>query len=123
MLSLMSSLFDGWFGFIFWGIAYFRMRGGPQKLGLQGTVEQDAQDKKRWNVHRPLLRSSEDVVNYGLILLGAFILVAGTYVSSWYWKMTALVTRCNRCRFSRSSMTTMLVSSEVPLAALTMVYK
>lgn len=26
LLSLMSSLFDSFFGFIFWGIAYFRMR-------------------------------------------------------------------------------------------------
>lgn len=26
LLSLMSSLFDSFFGFIFWGVAYFRMR-------------------------------------------------------------------------------------------------
>jgi len=26
VLSLMSSLFDSFFGFIFWGVAYFRMR-------------------------------------------------------------------------------------------------
>ncbi|TFY75238.1 hypothetical protein EWM64_g8775 [Hericium alpestre] len=62
MLSLMSSLFDCWFGFIFWGMAYLTMHPGPEK----------------WNGRR---RSAETILNYGLILLGAYILVAGTYVS------------------------------------------
>jgi len=81
MLSLMSSLFDGWFGFIFWGIAYFRMRGGANWLGLEGTVRLTDKDEKRWNAHRPILRAFEDAINYGLILIGAYVLSAGTYVS------------------------------------------
>ncbi|KAL6301470.1 transmembrane amino acid transporter protein-domain-containing protein [Sparassis latifolia] len=62
MLSLMSSLFDSWFGFIFWGMAYLRMHPGP----------------KRW---AGPWRSLETLVNYFLILLGAYIFVAGTYTS------------------------------------------
>lgn len=56
------------------------MRGGPRFLGLHGTVKQTTKDEKRWNVHRPLVRAFEDAINYGLIILGAYILVAGTYV-------------------------------------------
>ncbi|KZV78857.1 hypothetical protein EXIGLDRAFT_736347 [Exidia glandulosa HHB12029] len=63
MLALMSSLFDGWFGFIFWGMAY---------LSLHATKE------ARWGTP---LRSAETVLNYGLILFGLYTLVAGTYVS------------------------------------------
>ncbi|OAL54567.1 hypothetical protein IQ07DRAFT_640076 [Pyrenochaeta sp. DS3sAY3a] len=42
LLSLMSSLFDSFFGFIFWGVAYMRMRKvdyGPQfwkNCGIRG---------------------------------------------------------------------------------------
>ncbi|KIJ62406.1 hypothetical protein HYDPIDRAFT_94458 [Hydnomerulius pinastri MD-312] len=62
MLSLMSSLFDGWFGFIFWGMAY---------LQLYPRV-------KRWE---STWRSVETAFNYFLILLGFYVLIAGTYVS------------------------------------------
>ncbi|KAJ7579073.1 transmembrane amino acid transporter protein-domain-containing protein [Mycena floridula] len=62
MLSLMSSLFDGWFGFIFWGMAYLQMTPGS----------------KRWSSP---LRIFETLVNYFFILLGGYVLVAGTYVS------------------------------------------
>ncbi|KZS95173.1 hypothetical protein SISNIDRAFT_439216 [Sistotremastrum niveocremeum HHB9708] len=62
MLSLMSSLFDGWFGFIFWGMAYLTLYPGERKW------------KGFW-------RSSETVLNYSLIVIGLFILIAGTYVS------------------------------------------
>ncbi|EGN97583.1 hypothetical protein SERLA73DRAFT_184341 [Serpula lacrymans var. lacrymans S7.3] len=62
MLSLMSSLFDGWFGFIFWGMAYLQLYPGA----------------KRWSGP---WRSLETVFNYFLIILGAYILVAGTYTS------------------------------------------
>ncbi|KAL8376866.1 hypothetical protein RB595_007816 [Gaeumannomyces hyphopodioides] len=34
LLSLMSSLFDSFFGFIFWGVAYFRMRSVDGKVTL-----------------------------------------------------------------------------------------
>ncbi|KAH7921683.1 hypothetical protein BV22DRAFT_1071856 [Leucogyrophana mollusca] len=62
MLSLMSSLFDGWFGFIFWGMAYLQLypRG------------------KRWDGP---WRAAETAFNYFLIVLGVYILVAGTYTS------------------------------------------
>ncbi|KAF7359247.1 Protein kinase domain-containing protein [Mycena sanguinolenta] len=62
MLSLMSSLFDGWFGFIYWGMAYLILY----------------PSEKRWNGP---WRSFETLVNYFLIALGFFILVGGTYVS------------------------------------------
>ncbi|KAK1232882.1 hypothetical protein PQX77_003995 [Marasmius sp. AFHP31] len=62
MLSLMSSLFDGWFGFIFWALAYFQLNPG----------------KKRWN---GVSKTVQTIVNYFFILLGLYILVAGTYVS------------------------------------------
>ncbi|KAK7438609.1 hypothetical protein VKT23_017943 [Stygiomarasmius scandens] len=62
MLSLMSSLFDGWFGFIFWAMAYLTLYPG----------------KERWS---GVMRSLETLMNYFFILLGLYILVAGTYVS------------------------------------------
>ncbi|CAK5280942.1 unnamed protein product [Mycena citricolor] len=62
MLSLMSSLFDGWFGFIYWGMAYLLLHPGNTKWAGP-------------------LRSFETLVNYFLIVFGLFILVAGTYVS------------------------------------------
>ncbi|KAF8057583.1 transmembrane amino acid transporter protein-domain-containing protein [Lyophyllum atratum] len=62
MLSLMCSLFDGWFGFIFWAMAYLHLHPG----------------KTKWN---GVLKSLETLMNYFFILLGAFILVAGTYTS------------------------------------------
>jgi hypothetical protein len=34
VLSLMSSLFDSFFGFIFWGVAYFRMRKADGSISL-----------------------------------------------------------------------------------------
>ncbi|KAF8191438.1 transmembrane amino acid transporter protein-domain-containing protein [Mycena galopus ATCC 62051] len=62
MLSLMSSLFDGWFGFIYWGMAYLILYPG----------------KTRW---AGPWRSFETLVNYFLIVFGLFTLIAGTYVS------------------------------------------
>lgn len=53
---------DGWFGFIFWGMAYLSMRRG-----------RDA----RWGTTR---RALETALNYALIAFGAYTLVAGTYV-------------------------------------------
>ncbi|KAF4565328.1 amino acid/polyamine transporter 2 family protein [Pleurotus pulmonarius] len=62
MLSLMSSLFDGWFGFIYWGLAYL-------------TLHPPA---SRW---KGLSRTIETLFNYGLIIFGVYVLGAGTYVS------------------------------------------
>lgn len=62
----MSSLFDSWFGFIFWGVAYYRMRGADKKAG----------------VHRqPVLDAISMAVNAGIILIGVYFLTAGTYAS------------------------------------------
>jgi len=67
LLSLMSSLFDSFFGFIFWGVAYIRMRHtayGPdfwKTRGIRGYVG--------------------IVVNIILILIGLLFLSAGTYAS------------------------------------------
>ncbi|KAK5629610.1 hypothetical protein RRF57_005325 [Xylaria bambusicola] len=67
VLSLLSSLFDSFFGFIFWGVAYFRMR------KADGTVS--------------LLRNRtfrgwfEGILNIIIILTGVFFLTAGTYAT------------------------------------------
>jgi hypothetical protein len=67
LLSLMSSLFDSFFGWIFWGTAYIRMRRadlGPdfyRKRGCRGWVGL--------------------IVNVFIICVGFFFLGAGTYVS------------------------------------------
>ncbi|RVX74230.1 hypothetical protein B0A52_02062 [Exophiala mesophila] len=67
LLSLMSSLFDSFFGWIFWGTAYIRMRYadlGPRfwtKRGIRGWIG--------------------FLVNIFIILVGFFFLGAGTYAS------------------------------------------
>ncbi|KAI9722343.1 MAG: hypothetical protein M1812_001815 [Candelaria pacifica] len=67
LLSLMSSLFDSFFGFIFWGVAYLRMRKadfGPgfySKRGIRGMAG--------------------FLLNIFLIMIGLFFLSAGTYAS------------------------------------------
>ena len=67
LLSIMSSLFDSFFGFIFWGIAYIRMRRddyGPRFWAVRGV--------------RGFLGF---VLNVCLIVAGLFYLGPGTYVS------------------------------------------
>ncbi|KAL1985157.1 hypothetical protein VTN96DRAFT_8179 [Rasamsonia emersonii] len=67
LLSIMSSLFDSFFGFIFWGVAYMRMRHadyGPgfyKKRGIRGWVG--------------------FLVNAALICIGLYFLGPGTYAS------------------------------------------
>ncbi|KAH8697322.1 putative neutral amino acid permease [Talaromyces proteolyticus] len=67
LLSIMSSLFDSFFGFIFWGVAYIRMRSadyGPdfyKTRGIRGWVG--------------------FLVNVSFILIGLYFLSAGTYAS------------------------------------------
>ncbi|RKU44059.1 hypothetical protein DL546_006191 [Coniochaeta pulveracea] len=66
LLSLMSSLFDSFFGFIFWGVAYFRMR------KADGFVL-----ARRKNIGGYF----EAALNVLIILTGLFFLTAGTYAS------------------------------------------
>ena len=67
VLSIMSSLFDSFFGFIFWGVAYFRMR----KADGHVTLLQD-KSLRGW---------LEGILNIFIIITGFFFLTAGTYVS------------------------------------------
>lgn len=67
LLSLMSSLFDSFFGFIFWGVAYIRMRrvdGGPD-----------------WMRKQSLFGYSTLLLNMIIIGIGVFFLGVGTYTS------------------------------------------
>ena len=67
LLSLMSSLFDSFFGYIFWGTAYIRMRqadygpGWVTKRGIRGVLGL--------------------LFNGFIICIGLYMLSAGTYVS------------------------------------------
>lgn len=63
----MSSLFDSFFGFIFWGVAYFRMRRADGTIGLLRE--------------RTLFGYLMGALNIFIILMGAFFLTAGTYAS------------------------------------------
>ena len=67
LLSLMSSLFDSFFGFIFWGTAYLRMRKADYGEGF-------------WKV-RGIRGWVGFVVNIILIMIGFLFLSAGTYAS------------------------------------------
>lgn len=63
----MSALFDSFFGFIFWGVAYFRMRnvdGGISFMKSQGF----------WGY-------AEAALNVLIIIIGIFFLGPGTYAS------------------------------------------
>jgi len=67
LLSLMSSLFDSFFGFIFWGIAYLRIRKaehGPAFYKIRGI--------------RGWLGAA---FNIWLCMIGVFFLTGGTYAS------------------------------------------
>lgn len=66
LLSVMSSLFDSWFGFIFWGVAFFRMRTADKQVGRKHSTVTD------W---------AGIVVNVFLILIGIMFLTVGTYAS------------------------------------------
>lgn len=67
LLSLMSSLFDSFFGFIFWGVAYLRMR--RVDYGADFITNRGFRSMFGW------------AVNVLLILIGLFFLGAGTYAS------------------------------------------
>lgn len=66
LLSVMSSLFNCWFGFIFWGLAYFRMRNADLKIG---------------KTRQPIIDKLLVVLNAIIILTGFLYLTLGTYVS------------------------------------------
>ncbi|KAM0799709.1 transmembrane amino acid transporter protein-domain-containing protein [Usnea florida] len=67
LLSLMSSLFDSFFGFIFWGTAYLRMRRADYGPG--------------WLSKRGVRGISGFVLNVTLIAIGLFMLTGGTYAT------------------------------------------
>ncbi|PKS08394.1 hypothetical protein jhhlp_005338 [Lomentospora prolificans] len=67
LLSLMSSLFDSFFGFIFWGVAYIRMR-----RVTYGTRFWSTRGFRSWVGF---------IFNIILIIIGFFFLTAGTYAS------------------------------------------
>ncbi|GAP89231.2 putative n amino acid transport system protein [Rosellinia necatrix] len=67
LLSLLSSLFDSFFGFIFWGVAYFRMR----KADGAVSILKD----------RTFRGLFEGVLNIIIILTGVFFLTVGTYAT------------------------------------------
>ena len=67
LLSLMSSLFDSFFGYIFWGTAYFRMRQADYGPG--------------WITRRGYRGIIGFLFNLFLIGWGLFMLGGGTYVS------------------------------------------
>ncbi|KAI1180392.1 N amino acid transport system protein [Nemania sp. FL0916] len=67
LLSLLSSLFDSFFGFIFWGVAYFRMRKADGHVSLFRD--------------RTLRGWFEGLVNIIIILTGVFVLTVGTYAT------------------------------------------
>ncbi|KAJ4178949.1 hypothetical protein NW767_014732 [Fusarium falciforme] len=62
----MASLFNCWFGFIFWGLAYFRMRNVDRRVG---------------KARKSHLDYMSIVLNIALILIGFLYLTLGTYVS------------------------------------------
>jgi hypothetical protein len=63
----MSSLFDSFFGFIFWGVAYIRMR------RVDGGV--------KWLSEQTSYGYMMLAFNIFIILIGLFFLGAGTYTS------------------------------------------
>ena len=67
LLSLMSALFDSFFGFIFWGMAYIRMR------RVDGGIS--------WLHEQSLWGYMMLGLNVFIISIGAFFLSAGTYTS------------------------------------------
>ncbi|TVY86630.1 N amino acid transport system protein [Lachnellula willkommii] len=67
LLSVMSSLFDSFFGFIFWGLAYVRMR------RVDGGVT--------WLSDMSIYGYSMLALNLFIIAIGLFFLSAGTYAS------------------------------------------
>jgi Transmembrane amino acid transporter protein len=83
LLSLMSSLFDSFFGFIFWGVAYLRMRNADFGHGY-------------WK-QRGFRGYFGFFFNILLILIGFFFLTAGTYVSFMIFPMCSMLSDSGFC--------------------------
>ncbi|EEQ37802.1 hypothetical protein CLUG_01925 [Clavispora lusitaniae ATCC 42720] len=71
LLSLMSSLFDCWFGFVFWGAAYFKLKSAKTP------------NFRFWPHFKqaPLFEKLEMLTNVALILIGFYIFGPGTYAT------------------------------------------
>lgn len=71
LLSLMSSLFDCWFGFVFWGVAYFKL------------VKFYQEEVTLWAYFKSasLMTKVEMIANVGLVLIGFYILGPGLYAT------------------------------------------
>ncbi|KAL5408157.1 hypothetical protein PMIN06_005955 [Paraphaeosphaeria minitans] len=67
LLSLMSSLFDAFFGFIYWGVAYFRMR--------------EADYGRNYFKNRGIRGWAGFLFNVGLCCVGLLFLTGGTYAT------------------------------------------
>lgn len=76
LLSLMSSLFDCWFGFVFWGVAFFKLKRlyyakrGEPKLSVLALLKRAT-----------FVGKLEIITNIGLIGAGLYILGPGLYAS------------------------------------------
>jgi hypothetical protein len=103
LLALMSSLFDSFFGWIFWGVAYLRMRRadhGPNFYKVRG-----------WRGWVGFL------MNIFIILVGIYFLGAGTYVRVLVACIRALVLMRPRLPLTRPSSTIKQGTSRVLLVA------
>jgi hypothetical protein len=102
LLSLMSSLFDSFFGFIFWGVAYMRMRTVDYGPGF-------------WK-NRGIRGYAGFALNILLILIGLLFLGPGTYVSGFHVRTGKLdaTNQLYRRRFNLSSMGTKPIASAEP---------
>lgn len=82
LLSLMSSLFDCWFGFVFWGVAYFKLK----RLHYRRQGEPDVTMGQIFK-RATLVGKVEYVINIALVFIGFYILGPGLYatVQSIIW--------------------------------------
>jgi hypothetical protein len=102
LLALMSSLFDSFFGWIFWGVAYLRMRKadhGPNFYKVRGW--------RGW---------VGAIMNVFIILVGIYFLGVGTYVSFGN-PCFAIMLTISRLLWIKSSSTIRQETSRAPLHA------
>ncbi|EDK40537.1 hypothetical protein PGUG_04635 [Meyerozyma guilliermondii ATCC 6260] len=86
LLSLMSSLFDCWFGFVFWGVAYFKLKRLHYRRQGEPNVTMGQIFKRA-----TLVGKVEYVINLALVAIGFYILGPGLYatVQSIIWSYQA----------------------------------
>lgn len=82
LLALMSSLFDCWFGFVFWGVAYFKLKRLNYRRQGEPNVSMGEIFKRA-----TLVGKAEYVINLALVGIGFYILGPGLYstVQSIIW--------------------------------------